>query len=333
MLKIKFRSFPAVLLGFAIAVILSQCTGEDFYVPRADLTVTSASVSASVVQPNETITLTCTVKNEGGLDALPHYIYYYISDDNDLDSADYYIDREYIEGINRDEVSSITKTLTIPGSTALGTKYILFVADGDKTVNEGDEDNNVKNVQISVVYLISSIPYTQDFESFLTCSETCNVACILSEGWSNGVGTVADWIVDYNGTPSSSTGPSVDTNPGSSWGNYLYVESSNDCSPNIIANLYSPSFDLSSVSSATLKFSWHMYGSDMGSLVVRASTDGGITWSSDLFSISGNQGDVWNEATINLSTYVGSSSVEFKFVGTTGIDFASDMAIDNFRIQ
>ena len=80
MLKIKFSSFQAVLLALVIAVLFNQCTGEDFYIPQPDLTISSASVSSIVVQPNQTITLTSTVKNEGGLDASPHYINYYLSD-------------------------------------------------------------------------------------------------------------------------------------------------------------------------------------------------------------------------------------------------------------
>ena len=40
----------------------------------------------------------------------------------------------------------------------------------------------------------------------------------------------------------------------------------------------------------------------MGTLNVDASTDGGVTWV-NLWTLSGDQGNQWNEAVVDLSSY------------------------------
>lgn len=74
-----------------------------------------------------------------------------------------------------------------------------------------------------------------------------------------------------------------------------------------------------------------MYGSNVGSLTVQISLDG-ATWS-NLWSESGNQGNQWNEVSINLSAYLGQDSVRLRFVGVTGDGWSSDIAIDDVNIS
>lgn len=175
---------------------------------------------------------------------------------------------------------------------------------------------------------ITTYPYLEDFESEGTGGTTCtSVYTMVSAGWTNETTDDKDWTSDVGGTTSSTTGPSVDHNPGTSTGHYLYTESSS-CY-NQAAVLTSPLFDLSVVSGAEMSFWYHMYGSSMGTLTVAITDDGGTTWT-DILSTTDNQ-DLWQQFTFNLSAYIG-STVQFRFTGLTGANFYSDMAIDDFAV-
>jgi len=180
---------------------------------------------------------------------------------------------------------------------------------------------------------VSSFPFTEDFESFATCTASCNSACALGNGWSNeqGGADAGEWITDNGGTSSSSTGPSVDFNPGTSTGNYLYFETSSPCYSNVSAMLYTPTFDLTANSAFNMIFAYHMYGATQGTMAVDVSTDGGATWTgSPLWSQSGDHGDVWIQDTVDLSAYIGNSAVIVRITGTSTTSFTSDMAVDDF---
>ena len=180
---------------------------------------------------------------------------------------------------------------------------------------------------------ISTFPYSEDFESFTNCTGTCNSPCSLPvsgnpmNDWMNESTTDdAEWTTDNGGTSSSSTGPSVDYSDGTSAGKYLYIESSSPCF-GTEALLYSPTFNLSGVGGMNLVFAYHMYGQTQGTLSIDASSDGGSTWTQNLWTMSGDQGDMWYTDTVSLTSFVG-GNVIIRFRGDVGTDFYSDMAID-----
>lgn len=159
---------------------------------------------------------------------------------------------------------------------------------------------------------ISSFPYSEGFESSIG-------------DWTQDANDNLDWTRDASGTPSSSTGPSS-ADEGSY---YMYIESSSPNYPSKVAILNSPCIDLTNETSANFNFAYHMYGSTMGSLALEASVDG-TNWTS-LWSKSGDQGNSWSNASVNLSSYLG-SNLQLRFVGTTGSSYRSDMAIDDISI-
>lgn len=169
--------------------------------------------------------------------------------------------------------------------------------------------------ELSCGTTITSFPYTESFESSLG-------------DWSS-VGPSYLWGRDSGGTPSASTGPST----GADGSYYVYVESSGNGTgyPNKEANLEGPCFDLSSALSADFEFSYHMYGSTMGSLALQISTDGGTTWAT-LWSRTNDQDNTWYPAEIELDAFVG-QVVKFRFHAITGIGFLSDMAIDDITLS
>jgi len=161
---------------------------------------------------------------------------------------------------------------------------------------------------------VSSFPYNQSFETG-------------TGNWVQETTDDLDWTRDASGTPSSGTGPST----GADGSYYMYIEASVDGTgfPNKNAIIYTPCFDVSSLTIAELSFSYHMNGTAMGNLVVELSTDEGSTWTS-LWSISGSQGDVWNEVKLDLPS---GSGLKIRFNGTTGSSWSSDIAIDNVGIS
>ena len=96
------------------------------------------------------------------------------------------------------------------------------------------------------------------------------------------------------------------------------------------AELYSPCIDLSGLGTASMTFWYNMLGATMGALNVDVWN--GSTWSLGVFSITGNQGANWVQATVALDAYVG-GNIRLRFRGITGSGFTSDMAIDDILID
>ncbi|WP_298316826.1 T9SS type A sorting domain-containing protein [uncultured Aquimarina sp.] len=167
---------------------------------------------------------------------------------------------------------------------------------------------------------ITSFPFSESFESGLG-------------QWSQSTSDDINWTRDSGGTPSNSTGPSN----GADGNFYLYVEASGNGTgfPNKRAILNSPCLDFSGVDTPTLNFQYHMFGSAINSLTVEARTDNTGNWLA-VFSRSGDQGNVWNGTSINLSDYAGNPSVQLRFnvvTGSGGSGWQSDIAIDAVSIQ
>jgi len=124
------------------------------------------------------------------------------------------------------------------------------------------------------------------------------------------------WTRTNGGTPSYSTGPGSGH---SGSGSYLFTEASGRT--NTPHQLESPLFSLQQA--ATLSFSYHMYGSNMGTLSFEA-YDNETGWST-LWSRAGNQGNSWLDAAVVLPA----STVQVRFNGRTGNGWYSDMALDD----
>ncbi len=176
---------------------------------------------------------------------------------------------------------------------------------------------NFSTASISCSSTVASFPYSEGFES--------------SEAWTQVTGDDGNWFRTSAATPSNNTGPSS----ASEGSFYLFLEASTNNSPGQIGNnataiLESPCFDLNSVAAATFSFQYHMYGSNMGSLKLQASSDG--TNFTDIWSLSGDQGNSWQNADVNLAAYVG-GTVKLRFEGTTGPGWQSDLAIDDLSLS
>ncbi len=200
-------------------------------------------------------------------------------------------------------------------------------------------DPNVTNdTSIAVITVINganaTLPLTENFETFSLCSTAanCSLVCGLGNGFINENNTIADqldWRVNEGVTPSANTGPDFDFVPGTPTGNYIYLEATVPCI-NITANLLSPCMDLATINNPLLTFAYHMFGANMGTLRLDVLANG--AWTNNIWSMTGNKGNTWLTAAINLAPWAG-QKVNFRWSGTTGNDFASDMALDAISVQ
>ena len=108
----------------------------------------------------------------------------------------------------------------------------------------------------------------------------------------------------------------------------MYTESS--IAFNSEAIMYVDCIDPSQWTQLSLVFAYHMYGATMGTLSIDVSPDSGSTWIEE-WTLSGDQGDQWNQTYVDLSAYT--SSISVRVQAETGTSFTSDIAIDLLQLS
>ncbi|NQY29807.1 MAG: T9SS type A sorting domain-containing protein [Flavobacteriaceae bacterium] len=214
---------------------------------------------------------------------------------------------------------------------------VQFTATGTYTIaltvtNATNNDTETKPSYITVSAGAIATTFNDDFEAETVCGATSDcgtTTCVLSGSWNNltnGTDDEIDWRVDIGGTPSTATGPSVDYNPGSGSGKYIYTEGSSCFGSTAILESNCLSLDVD----YDFEFAYHMYGSSVGSLHVDIFSAG--NWINDIITpYSGDQGgDVWKLKTIDLSAYTG-QVVKLRFRAITGTSHFSDIALDDIK--
>ncbi len=246
--------------------------------------------------------------------------------------------------------SNITQTTASLSWTELGsaTTWIIEYDTAGFTLGTGTLINNVTNNPYSLSGLSASTAYDFYVRSFCAIGDTSvwagpfqfHTSCLpvlapyyenfentglIPTCWTNDVGDDIDWSFGQN-TPSNTTGPSGDHTTGS--GYFAYTEASNPNFPDKRADLLSPWIDVTTLSVPAIHFWHHLYGADMGELHV--DIHDGTSWTNDIFQISGDQGDFWDDQYIDISAY--GDTVQIRFRGITGDMAFSDMAIDDFSV-
>ena len=205
----------------------------------------------------------------------------------------------------------------------------------DMPNDQNSFNDSISDDAILIPSIVVSAPYNMDFESIAACNTAFDcgaITCNLGQGWVNIPNSIDDhdMRVDFGGTPSNNTGPSVDANPGTSTGKYIYSEASNNCF-NQVSEVLSPCLDLSSTIRPEFDFAYHMFGSALGLIRVDIFSNG--AWTENIINpLFGNQGNIWNRRTIDLSPYVG-DTVSIRFRIETGNNWSSDIALDDINLR
>ncbi|XP_061181248.1 MAM and LDL-receptor class A domain-containing protein 2-like [Saccostrea echinata] len=130
-------------------------------------------------------------------------------------------------------------------------------------------------------------------------------------------------------TASINTGPNEDyTCKTDQTGYYLYAEASHGSPADSTAVTF-PEFSVDSVTKM-LSFDYHMFGDDVGSLIVQIYETGSHTKTA-VWTKSGSQWNTWIQSCVDLSDYV-DKSVQISFIAVRGSGPLGDIAIDNVEM-
>jgi len=143
---IKFQQYdndPIQSDGFAFDDI-------SVFIPP-DLKILNQNVTPWTISPGSSVTASCIVKNQGTVSAGSSTLKYYLSDNSTYSGNDLYLGYDPVGALIAGGTSSESEQLTIPSETEEGLWYILFYADANNEVPEGDENNNVSSFRISVI--------------------------------------------------------------------------------------------------------------------------------------------------------------------------------------
>jgi subtilase family serine protease len=113
-----------------------------------DLTISTISVSPSSVAAGAAVIITDTVVNLGAGAAGPSITRFYLSTNTVLDAADLALaPGRAVPDVAGGASSSGSTSVTIPAGTVPRSYYVIAKADGDGTVGESVESNNVSPVR------------------------------------------------------------------------------------------------------------------------------------------------------------------------------------------
>ena len=169
---------------------------------------------------------------------------------------------------------------------------------------------------------IQDFPYEVDFEDFALCSPDFATPCALGGGWTNASDDDLEWIAFQGPTPTTNTGPGVDFLPATATGTYLYVETP-DSVADLQAVLNSPCLDLTELSDPVITFAYHMFGLEVGSLILEVRAQG--PWE-EVWRSEGNRQNTWRTETINLSQLAGGIA-QIRFVTLSAVGERGDIAL------
>ncbi|BAY26378.1 peptidase S8/S53 [Calothrix sp. NIES-2100] len=107
-----------------------------------DLIVQNTVTAPSSAAAGSSIQVSYQVENQGNASAGSSYTKFYLSKDLYIGSDDIFLGYDYVDSILDGYYRSESTTLTIDGSVAIGSYYLVYEADGYDYVAESNESNN-----------------------------------------------------------------------------------------------------------------------------------------------------------------------------------------------
>ncbi|XP_064612390.1 MAM and LDL-receptor class A domain-containing protein 1-like isoform X2 [Liolophura sinensis] len=154
----------------------------------------------------------------------------------------------------------------------------------------------------------------------------CNLDRADLCGWKQETSDDLDFQWAHSSTPTADTGPKEDHTMGSSFGSYLFLESSTPAEVNQKARLISPTLQPFS-SSICMRFYHHMMGDGIGDLRIYIRENG---HESRILTLSGEQGRDWQFADVSFTPTL---TFEVIFEAVRGRTFRGDIAIDDIILS
>jgi len=233
-----------------------------------------------------------------------------------------------------DSVSTTTDTVTITGLTQ-NTFYHYYVRTDCSSSAAGKSSWNGPFTFRTQCTPFAVFPFTEDFDSSPWVGNTNYdyTSDTISGCWDRFPLYTWNyaWLVRTGSTPSSpNTGPS---SAFGGTGNYMYVEDNGTAGDE--AFFTSPQFNTSGLTAPWLTFQYHMFGSNIGTLYLEVSTNGGQNWSA-IDSLAGQQHlattSSWLERGIDVTAYKGANFM-FRFKALHGPNYSyGDIAIDHITL-
>ena len=171
------------------------------------------------------------------------------------------------------------------------------------------------------------VTIVENFNNTSVCAANCGEICVINGNWRNTTNDDFDWIVTNQPSPTFGTGPMVDVNGD---GQYVYLETSgSDCTSGKKAYLVSNCIrvDKQGNDACHMSFNYHMLGSNIGSLSLETTVDGGFSWQ-QMWAIAGDQGNQWNKVYLAFDNLEDNEIVQFRFIGEGGNGPKGDIALD-----
>ncbi|OIP02332.1 MAG: hypothetical protein AUJ98_01535 [Bacteroidetes bacterium CG2_30_33_31] len=202
--------------------------------------------------------------------------------------------------------------------------WTTVASDGDAT------NDSMITKKISTFATITAFPYTQSFENFVSSSGSSD-AGQLKEGWAqNNSSANYTWFVGNSSTYNMNTGPSADHTLGTASGKYCYANAGYYATT---VNLVTPCINLSNMTNPTLRYWYHLFGSNIHSL--RVDVYAGGQWYYSYGHVMGQQqasaAEPWKQDIVDLSSFAG-QVVKLRFRAIKLIGYEADIAIDDIFI-
>jgi len=148
--------------------------------------------------------------------------------------------------------------------------------------------------------------FLETFDQLNDCQLNCDSICNLTGLWNTG-DQDNRWFIQSKNIVTTFSGPESDKN---GQGKFLQIDPSLSCTNNNIATIVTDCLEMTNSGDCTVSFFYHMYGSDVGKLYLEYIKQDG-QWRT-LWEKSGNQGNQWFFATVDIDSDVTKSKIRFR---------------------
>ena len=213
------------------------------------------------------------------------------------------------------------------------TTYDVYVRDSCAV---GDVSPWVGPLTLTTLCGMVTAPWIEDFEGLGFDATSGDI----DQCYTTSSSTTYFWQTGQGATPTANTGPSADHTSGT--GKYGYIESNFGFGGDSDAEMISAEIDLDTLSTPELRFWWHAAGSNLDEMEIDVYSGG--SWSTELtinttnFTFQSSPTDPWEEAVVDLASYVG-DTIKIRFTGyrTSTFGFAAvlraDWGIDDIKVD